>query len=298
MTERDDDRRERSECANDAKGHKALLAWLKKKSTRVRVCLEATCNYSMHLALALHRAKDVQVMVANPGTIADFGRALMQRSKTDALDAEMILEFVKGMPFVEWEPPSPQRLNLRAIMRRVSAHKHMAQQEKNRAHAAEQTNEITRLIERDIDQHVRQLEHHVAKLEDEAYEIVQSNTALAADYERLISVRGVARVSALHILAELAILAPDMSAGSGSRTPASIRDITTPALLYTSRLESVAPALVTVRITAAPAGHQHNHQQIGSISWSYLSGNRVETETLAESIAVKNVMEFRRRVHA
>jgi transposase len=41
---------------------------------------------SLDLAFALHRAKGIEVMGANPRLIADFGRALIQRSKTDELD--------------------------------------------------------------------------------------------------------------------------------------------------------------------------------------------------------------------
>lgn len=210
--ERPTGQRERAEFANDSKGHKRLITWLRKRSTRARMCVEATGIYSLDLAFALHRAPGIEVMVANPRLIADFGRALMQRSKTDSLDADVILEFVKRMPFVPWEPPPAERLNLRSIMRRVTALKVMTQQEKNRAHAADQADAITRLIDRDIDQHVLQLERHIAKLEEHAYAIVQSQPDLAADYARLTSVRGIARVSALHILAELVVLAPDMTA--------------------------------------------------------------------------------------
>ena len=45
-------------------------------------------------------------MVANPRAIADFAKALLQRSKTDKLDAEVMLEFVRRMPFVPWQPPN------------------------------------------------------------------------------------------------------------------------------------------------------------------------------------------------
>lgn len=77
--------------------------------------IEATGIYSLDVAFALQRATGVEVMVANPRAIADFARALMQRSKTDKLDAESILEFCCRMPFVPWVPPSETRLNLRSF---------------------------------------------------------------------------------------------------------------------------------------------------------------------------------------
>ena len=48
--------------------------------------LESTGVYGLDLAFALHRAKRVGVMVANPRAIAAFAKASLQRSKTDTLD--------------------------------------------------------------------------------------------------------------------------------------------------------------------------------------------------------------------
>lgn len=209
--ERDDQRRDRREFPNNTNGHKALISWCGKHARLVRICVEATGIYSLDLALALHRAAGIEVMVANPRAIADFGKALLQRSKTDALDAEVILQFVKRMPFSRWNPPTLTRLNLRAIMRRVTALKLIAQQEKNRRHAAGRAGELTSLVRKDIDAHLRQLESRIAKLEREAIEIIQEDRELARAMSHLVSVRGIARTSALHILGELVILPADMT---------------------------------------------------------------------------------------
>lgn len=81
----------------------------------MRVGLEATGIYSLQFALALHHAKNVEVMVVNPRAIKDFVRACMRRAKTDAVDAGGILEYLERMPFVAWQPPTPQVLALQAI---------------------------------------------------------------------------------------------------------------------------------------------------------------------------------------
>lgn len=174
--------------------------------------IEATGIYSLDVAFALQRAKGVVVMVANPRAIADFARALMQRSKTDKLDAEAILEFSCRMPFVPWIPPSQARLDLRSIMRRICSLKLQLQQESNRLHAAEHADEITPLIRRDIKTHLQQLQRHVEKLDAQAFAVVCADIELKRCYDRLISTRGIARTSALHILGELVILAADMTA--------------------------------------------------------------------------------------
>ena len=74
------------EFANTAAGHQALLRWLEGAGRAVRVCLEATGLYGLDLALALEAA-GVALMVANPRAVRHFAQAMMQRSKTDRLDA-------------------------------------------------------------------------------------------------------------------------------------------------------------------------------------------------------------------
>ena len=204
--------RQRREFPNTAAGHKVLIQWLSKSATAVQVCLEATGLYSLDLALALDRAEGIEVMVANPRAIADFAKALLQRSKTDQLDADVMLEFARRMPFVAWQPPSSPQLDLRALMRRITGLKLVSQQEKNRLHSVSQSAEITPLVRKDIQSHLVQLERHIEKLEHQAETIVQADRELARQFCHLVSVRGIARVSALHLLAELVVLAPDMTA--------------------------------------------------------------------------------------
>jgi len=203
---------QRREFPNTAVGHKSLVQWLRQPNTVVRVCIEATGLYSADLALALQRAEGVEVMVANPRAIADFAKALLQRSKTDGLDAEVMLEFARRMPFVAWQPPSPQRLDLRALMRRITGLKLASQQEKNRLHSVSHSAEITPLVRKDIQSHLVQLKRHVEKLEQQAEALVEADPELARQFRHLVSVRGIARVSALHILSELVVLAADMTA--------------------------------------------------------------------------------------
>ena len=123
------------EYPNSGRGHARLCRKLRKSGAVARVCLEATGIYSLDLALALHRAKGIEVMVANPRATKDFKRACMERSKTDRTDALSILEFVRRMPFEPWTPPSSKALNLRAFSRRIAALMQTRIQERNRLKA-------------------------------------------------------------------------------------------------------------------------------------------------------------------
>lgn len=105
--------------ANTAAGHRKCIRWATKGARAARVCLEATGIYSLQFALALHDARNVEVMVVNPRAIKDFAGACMQRAKTDAVDAGGILEYLERMPFTAWQPPAPEILQLQAINRRI-----------------------------------------------------------------------------------------------------------------------------------------------------------------------------------
>src|SRR5712692_8636393 len=97
---------------NTAEGHAAICRFLTSGPQHVRVALESTGLYGLDLAYALHREAHLEVMVANPRAVRHFASALMQRSKNDRLDAQVLCEFAARMPFHPWCPPSPTALKL------------------------------------------------------------------------------------------------------------------------------------------------------------------------------------------
>ena len=62
------------------------LLRLEPDPTAILVVMEATGTYWMRLALALCDAH-IAVAVVNPAQAHDFAKALLKRSKTDAIDA-------------------------------------------------------------------------------------------------------------------------------------------------------------------------------------------------------------------
>ena len=87
---------------NNASGHKALLAFVLERTERVRVCLEASGNYSLDLALALHAHRQVDVSVINPRRARKFAESLGERSKTDPVDARVLCQYAARMPWEAW----------------------------------------------------------------------------------------------------------------------------------------------------------------------------------------------------
>lgn len=105
---------------NHARGHRALLLWLRKLGAAARVSLEATGIYSLDLALALEAAEAVEVAVLNPRLVNRFAETL-RRSRTDKADAEVLAEYSRRMPFAPWRRPSESALALRGIARHLAA---------------------------------------------------------------------------------------------------------------------------------------------------------------------------------
>ncbi len=196
---------------NTAKDHKALIRDLRKRSKSVRVVLEATGIYGLDLALALDQAKGIEVMVANPRAVADFGKALLQRSKTDRMDAMAILAFCERMPFVVWARPSKAAFELGSISRRMYGLNELIRVEKNRNHAAAHLAASPSVVNRSVQSVIRLLQREIERLREAALRVIQSDQLLAERYQLLNSVKGIAATSAIRILGELALLPSDMS---------------------------------------------------------------------------------------
>lgn len=199
------------EVPNTPAGHRRLIRRVTARKIPARVCMEATGVYGFELAWTLHRSPGIEVQVANPRAVRDFARAWLQRSKTDAIDAQVLLEFARRMPFEPWRPPSLSILEIRAITRRIEALTRTRTREKNRLHMVDRCQEISAIVRQDILQHIEHLNQSLRRLQQVALSLVRKDRTLARRFEILVSVRGIAETSALHILAELATLPEDMS---------------------------------------------------------------------------------------
>ena len=194
---------------NTPEGHQAVLRFLARGGRPVRVAMESTGLYGLDLALALHQA-GVALMVANPRAVRHFAQALLQRSKNDRLDAQVLREYAARMPFEPWRPPTAAAFKLVAVARRLEALTEMMTQEKNRLHAASLSQALPALIRRDLERSIATQQRAIERLTRAAQELVLSDPQLARRYQLLLSIPGFGSTSALHTLAELALLPADM----------------------------------------------------------------------------------------
>jgi len=198
--------------ANNASGHKALLAYLLEGTERVRVCLEASGNYSLDLALALHAHRQVEVSLVNPRRARRFAESLGERSKTDPVDARVLCEYAARMPWVTWQPPSSLALRLRAITRAIEALGVMHTQEKNREHALASSQALPVMVIQEMQRHQRYLEHRMERLRREARRLIARDRELDRRFRLMLTVPGIGETSALQILGELVVLSDSLDA--------------------------------------------------------------------------------------
>jgi transposase len=198
------------EFPNTPEGHTALGRWLVAPGRTVRVVMEATGLYGLDLALRLDAEASVELMVANPRAIRHFAQALMKRSKSDPIDAGVLLEFARRMPFQRWARPSPAALALHALARRLESLTDMHAAEKNRLHAARLSPALPAAVVRDLQRSLRSLERAVNRLTRQAVEVIRQDADLNLRYQLLLSACGIASTSAVQILAQLAVLSPEL----------------------------------------------------------------------------------------
>lgn len=196
---------------NDPDGHRRLIRWATRRGASARVCIEATGVYSLPLAIALHSAPRIEVMVVNPKAIKHFATARLQRGKTDSLDAATILDFLETMPFRAWQPPSEDVLELQHICRRIIQLNTELTRERNRHKAANRLGNWARVVANDTAVNMRHLQRRIDHLESAALELIERVPELKDKLELLTSTTGIARKTGPRILAELLTLPEDMT---------------------------------------------------------------------------------------
>lgn len=198
--------------ANTAAGHRQLIGWLRRQGKRLWVCMEASGNYGLDLALWLSRCAELEVSVVNPRQVRRFAQSLGERSKTDPVDARVLAEYGKRMEPEPWQPPSSEALELRALSRAIAALVHLRVQQVNRVHALEAAEALPKLVRRELERHVHDLDRRIARLRQMARQQVKHDPELEARYQSLLTIPGIGEASGLQILGEVGTLPPQLDA--------------------------------------------------------------------------------------
>ncbi|MFC1960404.1 IS110 family transposase, partial [Chloroflexota bacterium] len=188
---------------NTPAGFKKLGKWLtKRQAEQVHVCLEATGTYGDDVALFLHEAGHT-VSVVNPVRIKKYAESLLQRNKTDQLDAAIIADFCLKQQPPAWTPPDPAQRELRALTRHLLALKDMRQQERNRL----QSGITSETVRETLNAHITFIQHQIDDLEQQIHDHIDQHPDLKQKHELLDGIPGIGPLTAASLLGEL----PDLS---------------------------------------------------------------------------------------
>jgi transposase len=170
---------------NTPKGFAELDHWLDQQGVgTLHVCMEATGIYweavAEHLAQAGHT-----VSVVNPFQIKAFAQSCLTRSKTDAVDAQLIARFCAERQPEPWSAPSVSELTLKARVLRLEALHAMRTQEGNRLEVSREA------VRSGIIQHIDWLNEQIRTLVKTIRQHIDNDPEMKSKRDLLDSIPGV-----------------------------------------------------------------------------------------------------------
>jgi transposase len=149
----------------------AILAAAAVPTAQTLVVMEATGSYWIALAVTLHEA-GYDVAVVNPARLHNYAQSLPRRSKTDALDAQVLMRFAAERRPVPWTPPPTIYHELRQRVVARDGLLSMRQQARNQRHALQQWPVPVASVLEHLDGVIAELDQRLASLEQEIAQVL------------------------------------------------------------------------------------------------------------------------------
>jgi transposase len=130
------------------------------------VVLEATGNYWVALAVALHEA-GYRVAAINPRQAHHFAKAQLRRAKTDALDARDLAQRAAALRPAPWSPPPAVYHEVRQRLVARDGLLAMRTQARNQRHALLQWPVVVDAVRQHLDELIADLDRRIASLDGE-----------------------------------------------------------------------------------------------------------------------------------
>jgi transposase len=162
------------------------------------VVMEATGSYWVALAVALYQAH-YAVSVLNPGQVALYARSLPRRSKTDILDAHVLIRFAAERRPAPWSPPEQVYHELRQRLIVRDGLLQMRMQARNQRHAVQQWPVRIASALETLDAVIAELDERVRTLDREIGEVLRDGE-WAASARVLLSTPGLGLVTTAWLL--------------------------------------------------------------------------------------------------
>lgn len=184
---------------NNPRGYHQLQAWLRKREcAAVHVCMEATGAYWLGLAQAMYEG-GARVSVINPSRTALFARSQLRRTKTDAVDAQMIAQFCQTQRPGAWVPPAPEVLELRALL----AYREQLVADQIRFTQLTRDLRIGAKLKKLHTQHAKTTAEMISEIERQIRAVIKAHRPLQTAVDALVQVQGIGLVTAANLVAKL-----------------------------------------------------------------------------------------------
>lgn len=187
------------QISNNLSGFRFLHQWLRKHhpSRDIHLVCEATGGYEQALARFFVNAK-VTVSIVMPGRVRSYARAIGQKAKTDRIDAALLVRFAQATEPRPLQECDQVQIELAALM---DFRQQIIDQIAILVNQAEHLS--TGFAAKSSSRMISSFRKELAALEKAIDELVNSNSRLSSYYQRLITVKGVGRCTALGVLAYL-----------------------------------------------------------------------------------------------
>ena len=192
--------------AREPQGVEEFLAWMRElvreaaQAPTVRVIMEATGMYSLELTAWLSRECPMLApAIVNPEGTAAFVKSMGLRNKTDRLEARALAFYGSERRPAPYEPLTPGHRQLRELSRYRDALVHEKVAESNRAEQNHQDKFLHTLQAR----REKQRKRDIARVEAEMMRVIKNTPHLKRDFDLLVTIPGVAFITASVILAEM-----------------------------------------------------------------------------------------------
>jgi transposase len=182
---------------NTTSGHAAIVARVTVAGgPGALVVVEATGGYERGVVGALDAA-GVAVAVVNPRRVRAFAAAIGRLAKTDRIDAQVLAKYGEAVGPEPRPRPDAALQEAQGLVARRRQVVELLATEKARLHQAPD------LARPSVRRHIELFEGELADIERELGDAIRAVPALAATHRRLLTVKGIGRVTATLLALEL-----------------------------------------------------------------------------------------------
>lgn len=190
---------------NTLEGAKQVVKLARGYGLPLRVALEATGTYHLLWAHYFHNLEDVEVSVLSPMVVSGMAKALQIRSKSDSIDAKILMTYLTRFEFKRWEPASVAKMEVRSMLRRIAQLTVDCTREKNRLHAHQRDPHGAEQVTQQLEEHIKHLTSLKKELTAQAHCLFEAGSSEQEKQQlkRLQTVPGVGPMIALVLLVEV-----------------------------------------------------------------------------------------------